>query len=128
MMLITKILALMKTRKRLNNMKIGNTYNYNKKDHYSTSLYFNCISYAYLSWVHKRLDGKIHLLRRNWSTGEPIMDFVTAKNKEFLLVDPHGGFYSTNIESGDKHNLFKNSILHALWHLGLVNKLALFSD
>lgn len=112
----------------ISNMEIGDPYNYSKEDHYSTSLYFNCISYAYLFWIHKHANGEIHLLRRNWATGEPILDFVTVKNKEFLLVDPHGGFYSTNIESGDKHNLFKNSILHALWHLGLVNKLTLFSD
>ncbi len=110
-----------------NYMENGEICNYNEEEHFSTSLYFNCISYAYLSWIFKNTGGKIHLLRRNWANGEPILDFVRLKNNEFLLVDPHGGFYSTNIQSGDKHNLFKNSILHALWHLGLVNKINLFS-
>jgi hypothetical protein len=108
-------------------MENGEICNYNEKDHFSTSLYFNCISYAYLSWIFRKTGGKIHLLRRNWANGEPILDFVQLKNNEFLLIDPHGGFYSTNIKSGDEHNLFKNSILHALWHLGLVNKINLFS-
>ena len=88
----------------------------------SGSMFFNRISYTTLMWYFKKMDGKINLLRRDYSTGQPMESFIMAKDRETIFIDPQGDFFITSNTLRKSTMKFKHAVYHSLWHLALVLK------
>lgn len=90
------------------------------------NLFFNCLSYTILTWYYEKMDHKIHLLRRDYLTGEIIMEFINANKNTFLFIDPNGDFFTPDESSRQALLKFKHAVFYSLWHLGVVYKKQLF--
>jgi hypothetical protein len=101
-------------------------FNETKKE--MMNLFFNCLSYTILSWYFEKMNGKIHLLRRDYATGEPILEFVQENKNVFLFVDPNGDFYTPDSDSRQQLMKFKHTVFYSLWHLGVVFKKQIFQN
>ncbi|MCX6280192.1 MAG: hypothetical protein NT004_19180 [Bacteroidetes bacterium] len=89
-------------------------------------LFFNCLSYTILSWYYEKMNHEIHLLRRDYQTGEIIMEFVNQYPDIFLFIDPNGDFFTPNESSRQAIMKFKHAVFYSLWHLGVVYKKQIF--
>lgn len=91
------------------------------------SNYFNFlthISYYNLMYIYDRFDGKVRILRRNYSNGNPVNHFL--KNNITWYVDPFGGFFINDIKERKIYMELNNKMLHLLWHISCLLKKDIF--
>ena len=89
-------------------------------------LFFNCLSYTILTWYYEKMKHELHLLRRDYQTGEIMMEFVNEYPDIFLFIDPNGDFFTPNESARLEIMKFKHAVFYSLWHLGVVYKKQIF--
>lgn len=88
--------------------------------------HISLISYYNLHYVADKFDYEVRLLRRDFSTGNPIDHFLQSDNQWF--IDPFGGFFINEINERRNYMNLNNMMLHLVWHLSMLVKKDLFTE
>ncbi|SNZ01675.1 hypothetical protein [Flagellimonas pacifica] len=77
------------------------------------------ISYYCLHYVYYKFSGKPRMLRRDYTTGEPIKHFL---HSDTWFIDSFGGFFVNCPEERKDFNHFCNVVLNMIWSYGVYLK------
>lgn len=110
------------------NMLKGMPILYDKNKYTNTFLFTNALMYSYLKILYEQNDQKVHLLKRNWKTGEPLKSFIECDDSKFYSVDQTGGTFFYLPKELNKYFKMRNGMLQSLWHFALIQKKTQFDN
>lgn len=104
-------------------------YNFDNNDESlinKTPIILNQLTYYNLVYVFKKFDGRISLLRRDYSSGQPIEEFLRCS--KIWFVDPFGGFFINSVDERKDYMHLNNIMLKIIWDLGIKLKINQFKN
>ncbi len=108
----------------------GNIVLYDTELYHNLDMFIASVMYAYLKLIAAGNSNQIHLLRRNWKTGDPLQSFakVDAEKQIYYSLDQMGGQFFLNKKKADEYYRIKNAVLQTLWHCSLLIKKTYFEN
>ncbi len=100
----------------------GESILYDEKIYLNNNLFINALMYSYLKLLFQKNKGVVHLLRRNWETGEPLTPFIKNWESHFYSVDQTGGTFFYSPQMLNEYFKIRNGMLQSLWHFALIEK------
>ena len=104
-------------------LKQGEPVYYKKEIHHNHHAFIYALIYTYLESIYEQ-NGKVHFLKRDCHTGEPIEAFIKNDTEEYLFsVDPLGGIFFYCPNQLTTYFKMRNALLQSLWHYSNLCKL-----
>lgn len=97
-------------------LKQGEPVYYKKEIDQNHHAFIYALIYTYLDCIYEQ-NGKVHFLKRDFRTGEPIEAFINNDTEDYLFsVDPLGGIFFYCPNKLTTYFKMRNAVLQSMWH------------